>query len=303
MVNYSKYPVLVLWNFGYQCNMNCAHCYSRNEDKSNREVMTSRQAESIARKIIESGALHVHFGGGEPLMRKDFSVVAKELTQAGLTVSLSTNGTFLDRKMAGRLASTPVSVIGLSVYGADATAHDSFTNYPGAFNGLVRAVGHLKEAEVKSKLVFILCAKTVSEATAIIGLAERWGIAEVQFYPFKVAGNAARRFRELQLEPAEWRAVYKAIYVTAEKHPHVTVDLGLDNSPVIARHLGRESLPCPCGRYSVVIKPSGDVSACGLAVKVIGNVHQRSLSEIWLESPELAAIRRGEKSPCESLLV
>ena len=301
-MNSSKYPILVLWNFGYQCNMNCKHCYSRVEARESRERMTQKQAGNIADKIIKAKAVHVHFGGGEPLMRTDFLKIASRLTRAGLTISLSTNGTFLDRKMADKLAALKITTVGLSIYGTNAHTHDAFTRYPGAFDDLMKALEHLKEAKVKSKFVFILCAETVPEAAKVINLAYKLGVNEVQFYTFKVAGNAIRQFKQLKLNPNKWQKVYETLFATAKSYPSLTIDFGLDNDPVIARYLGKTALPCPCGRYSIVIKPSGDVSACGLAVNVIGNVHRQSLLDIWQNSPELLLIRQETKSPCEFLL-
>lgn len=297
----SKYPISVLWNFGYQCNMNCQHCYSRVEAKSRFERMTLRQAEFIADSIIEAKALHVHFGGGEPLMRRDFLKIATKISNAGLTFSLSTNGTYLTKQIAERISALRITSVGLSLYGTSAFIHDAFTRYPGAFGKLIEALSCLKSAKVKNKFVFTLCAKTVSEIKNLFELANKLGVEEIQFYPFKIVGNAIQQLEQLRLEPENWRTVYRELSVIAKKYSKITVDFGLDNNPTIACYLGRKTLPCPCGRYSIVIKPSGSVTACGLAVRIVGNVHHRSLLDIWQNSPELLAIRQGEKNPCEVL--
>jgi len=297
----SKYPISVLWNFGYQCNMNCQHCYSRIEAKGEYERMTSRQAETIADSIIESKALHVHFGGGEPLMRRDFLKIAAKISNEGLATSLSTNGEYLTQRVADQISALRMTSVGLSIYGASTSTHDAFTRYPGAFDGLMKALAHLKSAKVKSKFVFILCAKTVSEMEKVLELADKSGVQGVQFYPFKIAGNAVQQINQLQLSLNDWQKVYEKLFALAEKYSNVTVDFGLDNNPIIAGYLGRKTLPCPCGRYSIVIRPSGDVTACAVAVRVIGNIHRRPLLGIWQNSPELLSIRKGKKSPCELL--
>ncbi len=133
----------------------------------------------------------------------------------------------------------------------------------------------------------------------VVKLADKLGVQEIQFYPFKVAGNAVREIKHLQIRPDDWQEVYEKLFAAAEKYSNIIMDFGLDNNPIIAGYLGKISLPCPCGRYSIVVRPSGDVTACGLAVKVIGNVHRQSLVDIWRNSPELLLIRQGKKSPCE----
>lgn len=297
----SKYPMSVLWNFGYQCNMDCIHCYSRPEAHKNQESMSSQEAVSIAEEIIKSKTLHVHLGGGEPLMRKDFFPIVSRFKEAGLTVSFSTNGSFLTQEVAEKIARASINVVGLSIYGADESKHDAFTRCPGSFNGLIRASGNLKNSGVKQKLVVILCRKTSDEAIKIIRLAKELGVEEVQFYTLKFAGNAISIMDELFLTPDEWKSTYQRIFIEAEKNPELRIDFGLNNDPLVAGYLGRPFTPCPCGRYSIAIRPSGDVTACGVAISIIGNVHTRSLLDIWQNSPELLTIRKGEKSPCQNL--
>jgi len=297
----SKYPISVLWNFGYQCNMNCLHCYSRPEAKKRHEKMTDDEAMKIADEIIKSRALHVHFGGGEPLMRKDFLSIASKIRQSGLTVSFSTNGTFLSQKLADQIADIPINVVGVSIYGSNNTTHDAFTRYPGSFDGLIKACKYLKNSGVRQKFVVILCKKTVTEAVKIIRLASGLNIDGVQFYTLKFSGNAIKRINQLRLSPDEWKIAYERIFSEAEKKPQLNIDFGLDNDPLVAGYLGRPFTSCPCGKYSIVVRPSGDVSACGVAVNIIGNVHNQSLLDIWENSPELLAIRSGGKNPCQNL--
>jgi len=291
-------PAAVMWNFGYQCNMNCLHCYSRAEAQVASANMTIEQAELIAGEIIRACPIHVHFGGGEPLMRNDFVPIAKSLTGAGINVSLSSNGTYLNEEMAQLLAEIPVDRVALSFHGVTAAAHDAFTRHKGAFAGLLKACANAVKAGVRTKIVYSLNARTRGESARVFGLAEDLGVTNVQFSPVKVVGNAAENLRDLQLEPDEWRMLYEALSAEAVKHPDMNIHYGFDNNPVIAGYVGKAILPCPCGRYSITVKPNGDVSPCNVVSTVVGNVFQRPLLDIWRHAPELQAIRSGTASPC-----
>jgi len=240
--------------------------------------------------------MHVHFGGGEPLMRDDFFPIAGKFHKAKLTTSLSSNGFFIDRDMAKQLAGL-VNMVGLSIYGSKQRPHEDFTRFPGSFAKLIEAQGLLQASGVANKFVVVLCAKTAPEAVSIIQLAHDLGVAGIQFYTMKAVGNAESDLR-LQLNPQEWRTLYKGIFSEAEKYPDIKFDFGLDNDPVVASYLGREPLLCACGRFSVVVKPSGDVSACSLLIKVLGNLHSDSLLDLWQNSPDLCRIRAERKNPC-----
>jgi len=298
----NDYPAAVMWNYGYQCNMNCLHCYSRAEAATGESVnMTIEQATYIAREIIRARPIHVHFGGGEPLMREDFVPVAKLLTGVGINVSLSTNGTFLDVRMARHLAAIPVDRVALSFHGIDATVHDAFTRHAGSFAGLLEASANVLRAGVRIKLVYSLNALTRDAAPSVYALAESLGILSIQFAPVKIVGNAAANLRDLQMTPDEWRALYDTLQAEGARHLNIDTHYGFDNNPVIADIVGKDILPCPCGRYSITVKPNGDVSPCNVVPTVVGNVFQRPLLDIWRHVPELLAIRSGTASPCAYL--
>jgi len=197
-MNYSRYPAMVIWNFGYQCNMNCLHCYSRSL-LGEREKMSKRNAEIISDKIICAGAMHVHFGGGEPLMRDDFFVIARKFHKAKLTMSLSSNGFFVDADMANRLSGL-INMVGLSIYGSNQKSHEGFTRFPGSFAKLIEAQRLLQANGVANKFVVVLCAKTAPETVNIIQLAHDLGVVGIQFYTMKTVGNAGSD-PKLQLTP------------------------------------------------------------------------------------------------------
>lgn len=300
-MNTNKYPIAVMWNYGYQCNMNCIHCYSRTEAVEDRSsAMTTEQAEYIAREIIQAKSLHVHFGGGEPLIRKDFGPIATCLTNAGINVSLSSNGTYIDKDVAQLLFRIPVDRVALSFHGITPATHDAFTRHPGAFDGLLKACANVVRAGVRTKIVYSLNARTRQEATGVFDLAQDCGVANIQFSPIKIVGNAAKNLQELQLTPEEWKAMYEELIAKAEAYPNLSIHFGFDNNPIVSGYVGKTILPCPCGRYSITVKPNGDVSPCNVVSTVVGNVFQKPLLDIWQNAPELHTIRSGTASPCMS---
>jgi len=301
-MNTYRYPIAVMWNYGYQCNMSCIHCYSRVEAAENRSsVMTSVQAKYIAHEIVLTQAMHVHFGGGEPLMRDDFGSIAAYLTKAGVSVSLSSNGTYINEDMAQLLLHIPIDRVALSFHGVTSVTHDTFTRYPGSFDGLLRACENLVRTGVRAKIVYSLNAHTRRESTEVFNFAQDCGITSIQFSPVKITGNAAKNIQDLQLKPEEWKSLYKDIIAKAKDYPDLNIHLGFDNNPVVAGYIGKIILPCPCGRYSITVKPNGDVSPCNIVSIVVGNVFQQSLLDIWQNAPELRAIRNEAKSPCMAL--
>lgn len=303
--NFVRSPVIVLWNYGHWCNMHCLHCYTRPSAEESSVDMTTQDAEKIAKQLIEAEVLHVHFGGGEPLGRKDFLSIAKMLTCAGITVTLSTNGSLLSEKIADRLSSLPIAMVAFSIHGTDVVSHDSFNRFSGAWEKLVLAISRTVTRGIRTKLVMTITRPVAPHAAGLLDLAQCWNVNMVQYQTFKPYGNASLNRAVLTMSADEWRSTYRNIEerLTSLKKRGgfgVEVNLGIDNDPELALQLGMQSklTQCNCGIYSVTIRPNGDVSPCGLSNHMIGNLHQASLREIWQHSPFLMSVRKTGISPC-----
>jgi len=295
-------PVLILWNYGHWCNMDCLHCYSRVSARQTDRDMSRVEAASIAEKFIKAGVMHVHFGGGEPLGREDLLPIASRLKSSGIRVTLSTNGWFLDEAMAESLSSLPFSVVAFSIHGSDAASHDGFTRRDGAWSRMTAAINRMVQRDIPTKLVMTLMRPTARHATKLLELAVKWGVKAVQFQTFKEYGNAQEHATELALTRDEWRNLYAELQQasTVAASRGLTVDLGLDSDPVLAAEIGLPSShgECICGIYSLTVRPNGDIVACPFSSEAVGNLHRDSLLSLWQSHPELAKIRSGAKRPC-----
>lgn len=297
-------PVLVLWNYGHWCNMNCLHCYSRPEAEAASEDMTEAQAIHVAEQLIEARVIHVHFGGGEPLGRKDFLAIASKIARAGSVVTLSTNGSLLSEDVADALAGIPIRTVAFSIHGSDAQSHDRFNGFEGAWVRLIAAIQRMVQRGINTKLVMTLTRQTAPHATKLLQIADELGVSMVQFQTFKAQGNASINLLSLNPTSTGWldifRAIQQEIDILAARGSKLRVDLGLESDPVIAKRLGLTTAhkECSCGIYSAVIRPNGDVVPCSFVPEILGNVHKNSLLDIWTSSPILNRIRTGKGSPC-----
>ena len=303
--DFIRSPIIVLWNYGHWCNMRCLHCYTRPSAEASSVDMTTSEAKAIAQQLIDAEVLHVHFGGGEPLGREDFLTIAKMLVTAGVSVTLSTNGSLLNEEIADQLSSLPIAMVAFSIHGTDAASHDLFNGFVGAWKRLVSAINRTVTRGIRTKLVMTITRPVAPYAAGLLSLAQSWGVSMVQYQTFKPYGNALLHRDILEMSPDEWRTAYKNIeahlaLLKKEGNFKVEVDLGIDNDPELARKLGMplKLQQCNCGIYSITIRPNGDVSPCGLSNHIIGNLHQASLQEIWRSSPFLIMVRRNGISPC-----
>lgn len=67
-----------VWNFTYQCNLRCKHCYEDAGGKKRTEISTdeAKQVLDMLSKLVDIGLPALSFSGGEPLAREDFFEIA-----------------------------------------------------------------------------------------------------------------------------------------------------------------------------------------------------------------------------------
>ena len=283
----------ITFYFGFQCNLNCCHCHSRLLAKEKNQRMNSDQAKIITQKIISADPISVRLGGGEPLMRPDLVPTIKEISDAGIIISFTTNGWYFNDSLAKQLVDIETfDSIRFSLHGF-ADSHDSFVRVKGAYNRLLRAQKIAKDYGILHKFVVVVCSQTKNYISDFVDFANRVGSDGIIFRGLKPSGNATS---EQFLTPSEWREVdFLISHLSTQSDVAVTFT---PSGPPVTNYIGSDE-KCLCGRNILTVRPSGDFSACGIAFKTVGNVFKDSIAEVWRKHPDLLQIREG-LCPCEA---
>ena len=88
---------------------------------------------------------YINIGGGEPMIRADFFELVDYATTNGIGVKFSTNGTFVDRRAAARLAAMPYLDVQVSLDGVDVATNDAVRG-DGSYARARAAMAHLADA-------------------------------------------------------------------------------------------------------------------------------------------------------------
>lgn len=80
-----------------RCNLNCFYCHREGEKGSERNEMTVEEIGRIGRIAAELGIKRIKLTGGEPLIRDDILDIVRSLSNHADEVSMTTNGTLLER--------------------------------------------------------------------------------------------------------------------------------------------------------------------------------------------------------------
>nr|WP_321353142.1 viperin family antiviral radical SAM protein [uncultured Methanoregula sp.] len=150
----------VNWHLISSCNYRCRFCFARNLG----EVPVSfNEGVEIIRKLVDLGMDKINFAGGEPLLHPrlhDYCTVAKD---HGMTVSVTTNGSFLDGNQIARMSEV-VDWIALSIdSGSDEIEARLGRGCGNHVANCTKVARIIREAGIRLKMNTTITAQTYSE--------------------------------------------------------------------------------------------------------------------------------------------
>lgn len=82
-----------------KCNLRCTYCMPAEGVKLSprSDIMNTDEIYEIAKVFVKHGVNKIRLTGGEPLVRKDFEDVLKQLTRLDVKLSITTNAILVDR--------------------------------------------------------------------------------------------------------------------------------------------------------------------------------------------------------------
>src|SRR5438876_9145788 len=296
-------PLGLLAEVTHRCPLACPYC-------SNPLALTAREAEldtapwaRVFHEAAELGVLQVHLSGGEPGARRDLVDVTAGAHAAGLYTNLITSAVGITEKRLGALAEAGLDHVQISIQDSDAQSADHIAGYAGAF-ARKRA---LAAEVVRHKLLLTVNAvvhrANIDRIAEMVDLALALGasrieIAHVQYYGWALRNRAALVPSREQVQ----RAAAAVDKLRSRHHGRIVIDA------VVPDYYARYPKPCVggWGRRSLNVTPAGKVLPCHAAESITGlefwNVRDRSLADIWANSPAFNAFRGTAwmKEPCAS---
>ena len=208
----SRKPIVV-WNITRTCNLRCVHCYSDSMAMRYPGELDWGQMQAVVADLAAYRIPSLLFSGGEPLIHPRFFDLVETATEAGLKLTISTNGTLIDPEKAARLKAANVAYVGISLDGIGAI-HDEFRGKEGAFKAAVRGFRHCEEVGQKTGLRMTLTRHNVANLERILDFIEEQNIQRTCFYHLVPAGRGS----ELQvLNPLESRHALDTLIARVER--------------------------------------------------------------------------------------
>ena len=264
----------------YRCNLDCVFCY--NDLGLQGRPMTLDDYELFFRDLASLSCLHLTLTGGEPLVHPQFFEIATKGRNLGFVLRIKSNGHSLRGRLLERLKDEiDPYVVEVSLHGALAETHDRQTRVEGSFERLLANLQEMAARGLRFKINSTLTRWNESEIDGMFALAERFGA------PLAVDPDVTPR-DDGDLSPLE-------ISATPEGRRCL---FSYGRSEDVMRQ-GDAELPtvdskkhCGAGSSGIAVDPFGNVYPCVQWRRPVGNLHQRSIRDIWSGNAKLEEVRR-----------
>ncbi|MFQ6080600.1 MAG: radical SAM protein [Candidatus Bathyarchaeia archaeon] len=308
-------PFLVVWNYTNACNLRCKHCYQRAERPGPNELST-REKLRVVSDLAEAGVVSIAFSGGEPLMSRDFYRVAAEAKKRGMYIALATNGTLISPSVARRLKKCGVEYVEVSLDAATPEVHDGFRGIAGSFEKTMRGIKNCVEEGFFTCIATTVTKLNLQEVPRLVRLARNVGAKRFITFNFIPVGRA-ENISDLDLTPDQREELLRLLFrksredgieILSTAPQFARVCLAMSEGRAVAPthfYVGQASWDlhvlaefiggCGAGRLYGALQPNGDVTPCVFMPDlVVGNVRERTFSDIWHNSEVMWKLRNRE---------
>ena len=278
-------PLQVSIEVTRRCPLECQHCYNNlpmgDQDARSRE-MTTEEHFRVLDELVEMGCFWILYTGGEIFARKDFLEIYTYAKNKGFLITLFTNGTLINEKIADYLLEWPPFAIEITLYGRTRETYEALTQIPGSYDRCLRGIKLLRERGLPLKLKTVATSINKHEVTAMRQFAE-----EELGVEFKIDGQINPRI-DCSQSPL-------AVRLTPEEV--VALDMSAPKGASEYRRLAHrdlESAPnlsktdtmyfCGGGMNSFAINAYGEMGICVISQQETFRVQEVGLNTVWQES-------------------
>ena len=290
-------PLNCLFEITPTCNLRCQFCYVA-LDPYKGPYLSTAQICRILDVIERAGVLWLTLTGGEIFSRRDFPEIYRYARSKGLLVTLFTNGTMMNEKLAALFQELPPFLVEVSVYGPNAEVYERTTQIPGSFARFVRGIDLLQKAGVPLVLKTPLSTLTQDHLAGLTAFAKERGLR------YKVDTAMDSRHdgggepvvyriepRRLKLLHEEMDAINGRVRTAAPPPLPECSDIAPDAS-------SSELYRCGAGRTGFFIDGLGNASHCVIDRDPTFPILDMEWDELWAKMGEWVTQPLPAEAPC-----
>ena len=282
------------------CNLRCRMCYNQAARRLPGELSLA-QIQRLLDEMDRIAVFEARLTGGEPTRRPDFFAILDYAIARDFYVSLATNGVW-DSGLTAAVCQRRIDDVIVSLDGPEAI--NDWVRAGGSFRTSISTIRALKEAGIaKVRINTVISRWNWREVELLFQICSDYDLLLIDFiHPRPFGRGAAPEAQQMMLTPDQMLEFNLLVRRLRDKYPGVKVvmDFDLLSTSDIPRHpIVPRVFACPAGREFAFVSPQGYVFPCGVApvhdvslmseaekrLFLAGNVLERSILEIWHDSP------------------
>jgi radical SAM protein with 4Fe4S-binding SPASM domain len=280
-----RMPMQVSIEVTRRCPLECQHCYNNlpmGDQNARSREMTTEEHFRMLDELVEMGCFWLLYTGGEIFARKDFLEIYTYAKKKGFLITLFTNGTLINEKIADYLVEWPPFAIEITLYGRTKETYEALTQVPGSYERCLRGIKLLRERSLPLKLKTVATSINKHEVFAMKKFAE-----EELGVEFKFEGQINPRI-DCSQSPLAVRLAPEEV---------VALDLQAPKGLSEYRRLAKQDLEnppnlahsdtvyfCGGGMKAFAINAYGEMGICVISQQETFDIRQAGLKQAWEHS-------------------
>lgn len=321
-IDFNENPYIVIWEVTRACQLKCVHCRADAQNKPDPLELTPEEGIKLIDQIYEMNNPMLVFTGGDCMMREDLFDLAEYAIKKGMRVSMTPSATDnVTKEKMERAKEVGLSRWAFSLDGPTPEIHDHFRGTPGSFDLTIEKVRYLNELNMPLQLNTVISRYNYDYLEQMAELMKELKV--VMWYIFLLVPTGRGQL-DACLTPAEHEKVFRWLYELSKTAPYdIKTTAAQHYRRVVFQQKARENMVEKSkiryedtltkdmasvidglkrapkgvndGNGFVFISHTGDVMPSGLLPLVGGNVREKSLAEIYRNSPVFKDLRSPDK--------
>jgi len=285
-----------------RCQYKCFFCYNiwkAEEGSFKKAHMTKDQATFVANELIRCRIFSVILSGGEPTLVDYLPELSGIFTNAGVNVTMISNGARLTKKLLTDLKENGLRNIQISMHHYEESAFNEITGNPDAFKMTSRGIENtLKILGPESLNVnMVVTSQNLDDISKMSEFLYRKGVQSMSVSLVSTSGQAA--LNKLLCTHRHLEKAYEQMTKVREKMsisfvgglPFCSLPSHYDPSLVSMSNV------CDAGITQIVVGPNGGLRPCVEWPEEAGNIFENDIVDIWRTSPVFENIRNFKNTP------
>jgi len=315
---------MVAWEVTRSCNLACVHCRASAKRGPYEGELDTNRCKKLLDEIAAFSSPVIILTGGEPLLRPDIFEIVAYGDQKGMRMVMATNGTLVTEEIARKIIDAGIQRVSISIDGLNADSHDAFRRVPGAFAGTMAGIGAMKKAGLEFQINTTVTRVNLDQIKGIFELAVGLGAAAHHIFMLVPTGRG-KDMADQEIAPADYEETLHWFYEESIRSP---IQLKATCAPHYFRIFHQRKGPareavnekarkgalyamtrgCMGGSSFCFISHTGQVQPCGYLELDCGQIKEKCLEDIWLNSPIFQDLRDlnlygGKCGRCEFIQV